>query len=268
MKTPAVILTLSAVIALPCYSQTTVPADLRAAMTERAAALQKADATTWARFTADNFVVVTGAGIVQTKAERVAQIKAGQPNGPSTSENETVHVYGHNALQRFESTRDGIWVTFVWTKDQNGWRVSFAQVTPIFPDSAAVWRALGEANTRFSESFKRGDAAALASTYTSDAVVMLSNAPSWDGAEAIRQGFSAFLTNISVPNFKLTTTDILIDAGHAIERGTYEMTMHPKAAGAADVTDKGKYITVWERQPDGSWKISRDMSNSDGPPAK
>ena len=112
MKTPAVILTLSAVIALPCYSQTTVPADLRAAMTERAAALQKADATTWARFTADNFVVVTGAGIVQTKAERVAQIKAGQPNGPSTSENETVHVYGHNALQRFESTRDGIWVTF------------------------------------------------------------------------------------------------------------------------------------------------------------
>ena len=48
-----------------------------------------------------------------------------------------------------------------------------------------------------------------------------------------------------------------------IERGTYQWTLHPKSGTGADVTDNGKYVTVWELQDDGSWKISRDISNSD-----
>jgi hypothetical protein len=40
--------------------------------------------------------------------------------------------------------------------------VAFAQVTPIFPDSATVWRTIGDANARFAAGFKRGDAATMA----------------------------------------------------------------------------------------------------------
>jgi ketosteroid isomerase-like protein len=29
--------------------------------------------------------------------------------------------------------------------------------------------------------------------------------------------------------------------------------------------DVGKYLTVWKRQPDGSYKAIRDINNSDGP---
>ena len=31
------------------------------------------------------------------------------------------------------------------------------------------------------------------------------------------------------------------------------------------VKDKGKYLTVWKHQPDGTWKIVRDINNSDLP---
>jgi hypothetical protein len=31
------------------------------------------------------------------------------------------------------------------------------------------------------------------------------------------------------------------------------------------VTDKGKYLTVFEKQPDGSWKAVADMISSDMP---
>ncbi len=268
MKTPAVACALAAILVAPCVGQSPVPPDLQTAMRERAAALLRADAATWSRLTADNFVVVSGNGALQTKAERLAQIKAGQPNGPSSAEHETVQVHGTTAIQRFQSSSDAIWVTFVWAKERTGWRVTFAQVTPIIPDSASVWQAIDASNTRFSESFRRGDAAALAATYTSDGVVMMANGPSWEGVDAIRQGFTGFLSTVSVSNLKLTTHDIIIGAGNAVERGTYEMTVHAKSGTAADVNDKGKYITVWERQPDGSWKIIRDMSNSDNPGAR
>jgi ketosteroid isomerase-like protein len=32
-------------------------------------------------------------------------------------------------------------------------------------------------------------------------------------------------------------------------------------------TDKGKYVTVFKKQADGSWKVVADIFNSDGPAA-
>jgi len=30
------------------------------------------------------------------------------------------------------------------------------------------------------------------------------------------------------------------------------------------ISDHGKYVTVWKKQKDGSWKVVRDIFNSDG----
>jgi ketosteroid isomerase-like protein len=49
----------------------------------------------------------------------------------------------------------------------------------------------------------------------------------------------------------------------AIETGTFTFTQKPK--GSAAITDKGKYMTVWKKQADGSWKLLRDIANSDLP---
>ena len=234
-------------------------------MKQRAEALDRADAATWDRLTADNYVVIGQNGLLLTKAARLAQLKAGQRNGPSSVEHETVQMYGTTAVQRFQSTRDEIWVGYVWAKDRNGWRVAFAQVTSIVPDSAAVRHAIDDDNARFVDAFKRGDAAGLASHYGDSAVVMLANAPALEGTAAIKQGLTEFFGNVSVPNFHVTTHDIIINPDYAIERGTYEMTIHPKSGAGSDITDRGKYITVWELQLDGSWKIIRDISNSDNP---
>jgi uncharacterized protein (TIGR02246 family) len=128
-----------------------------------------------------------------------------------------------------------------------------------------VRHAIDAGNARFVESMKRSDAAGLASYYADGAVVMLPNGPAWEGTAGIKQGFTDFFSNLAVPDFQLTTHDVIVELGTAVERGTYDMTIHPKNGTGADITDRGKYITVWERQPDGSWKISRDISNSDNP---
>ena len=47
--------------------------------------------------------------------------------------------------------------------------------------------------------------------------------------------------------------------------GTYEMKS--KNAAGKMVLDKGKYLTVWKKEADGSWKVLFDMFNSDLPPS-
>jgi len=47
--------------------------------------------------------------------------------------------------------------------------------------------------------------------------------------------------------------------------GTYEMRL--KSAPGKTILDKGKYLTVWKKEADGSWKVLFDMFNSDLPPS-
>ena len=46
--------------------------------------------------------------------------------------------------------------------------------------------------------------------------------------------------------------------------GTYIFTVKDPTAKPA--IDRGKYLTVWKKQPDGSWKVLFDMFSSDQPP--
>jgi ketosteroid isomerase-like protein len=50
----------------------------------------------------------------------------------------------------------------------------------------------------------------------------------------------------------------------AYTSGTYDLSM--KDASGKTISDKGKCLTVWKKQADGTWKVLYDMFNSDLPP--
>jgi ketosteroid isomerase-like protein len=99
------------------------------------------------------------------------------------------------------------------------------------------------------------------SYYAPDASVYAPGMPVVTGAAKIRETFSEMA---SAPGFALQWTAAKADVGGAADlgytSGTYQMTMN-------GVTDKGKYVTVWKKQSDGSWKALEDIINSDLPPA-
>jgi uncharacterized protein (TIGR02246 family) len=131
-------------------------------------------------------------------------------------------------------------------------------------DAGAVRQAIDAANAKFIDAMKRGDTITIADNYAEDAVVMPQGAESWRGREAIRKGFTGMLTQATVKEFNGKTEDLVIGGDLAVETGTYDEVYVPK--GGKETRDKGKYINVWKRQPDGSWKIVRDIFNSDIPP--
>ena len=130
-------------------------------------------------------------------------------------------------------------------------------------DEGAVRRSIDSANTRFVDALTRGDTAGAFANYAADAVVMLPNQGAWRGADAVRKGFAGFLSQASLKAGHFTTDDVMVLGDVVLETGHYELTLVPKKG--KEIKDKGKYLTAWKRQSDGSWKIVRDISNSDLP---
>jgi ketosteroid isomerase-like protein len=99
-----------------------------------------------------------------------------------------------------------------------------------------------------------------------DGSVLAPNAPIATGAEAIRKSFSEIFV---LPDMHISWTPTMAAASRSSDlgytQGTYEMSF--THSGGKQVSDKGKYVTVWKRQPDKSWKVVADIFNSDLPPA-
>jgi hypothetical protein len=112
---------------IPVFAGAQVPADLKTAMKTRDEAVATGDAAGWDRLTADDFTVVTRDGVLMNKAERLAQFKTDKPMGGGAQTQMQIKQYGDAFVRRFR-IRD-IWVTDVWAKDRQGWRVAAVQVT-------------------------------------------------------------------------------------------------------------------------------------------
>lgn len=105
----------------------------------------------------------------------------------------------------------------------------------------------------------------LTGYYADDATLMMPNAPPASGKQPIRTAFQSLMTD---PNVALDVHATRVEVGKGgdlgFTQGTYTMTMtDPKTK--KPVNDKGKYLTTWKKQADGSWKIVADMINSDLP---
>ena len=107
------------------------------------------------------------------------------------------------------------------------------------------------------------DPAALAKMYyTDDAQVLPPNMPMVEGQAAIAQLYTALG---QAKTFKFGPLTIEGSGGTAWVEGTYELT-GPMPGTGEPVSEKGKFIEIWQKQSDESWKASRDMWSADTPP--
>jgi len=62
----------------------------------------------------------------------------------------------------------------------------------------------------------------------------------------------------------VSNKEIDLSGDIAVDRGDYDWVLTP-VKGGADVRSVGRYVTIWHRQPDGSWKTTRLIWNSSEP---
>lgn len=104
----------------------------------------------------------------------------------------------------------------------------------------------------------------IAALYTDSAVVLYPNKPAIAGTNGIRAYFASFFAAYARQDFKLESIEIEVAGSWAFDRGTYHLKA-ASSAGGDSIEDHGKYLVILSRQADGSWKIARDMDNTDQP---
>lgn len=150
-------------------------------------------------------------------------------------------------------------------KDASADTAAAGRAQPAGNDRAAVQAAIDSSLARFRDGLLKADPAMMASIFADDAIVLAPDAPAVRGRADITRMNAGMLAAFTFPDASFRTSDLIVTGDYAIETGKYEMTRQPKRGKA--VTNVGKYVSVWKRQADGSWKMIRDIMNSDGPAA-
>jgi ketosteroid isomerase-like protein len=110
-----------------------------------------------------------------------------------------------------------------------------------------------------------GDANAWTACFDTDAVQMPPNQPPNIGTERIQEWTHGFLAAFGA-EFSIVPHDVeLAGAEWAFERGSYEISLAPRAGGDP-LRDTGKYLTIYRQQPNHEWLIAHDIWNSDNQP--
>jgi uncharacterized protein (TIGR02246 family) len=128
-------------------------------------------------------------------------------------------------------------------------------------DRAAVQRSIDSSMAKFADALNKGDAERMSAIYADDAAIYPPGMKIARGRADIDRANAGMFSAMSFSGAKFTTTELTVLGDHAIETGTYSMTAKPKTGKA--MNDVGKFITIWKKQPDGSWKVHRDIFNSD-----
>lgn len=133
------------------------------------------------------------------------------------------------------------------------------------PDTrAADETAIREAEAGWVKATAAKDVDAAISFLSEDAMEFAPGKPVISGREALRK---SWLETMSAPDtslaWKPTRVEVARSGDLAISTGSYEYSM--KDPKGKLVQDRGKYVTVWKKQPNGAWKAYIDIYNSDLP---
>jgi ketosteroid isomerase-like protein len=114
------------------------------------------------------------------------------------------------------------------------------------------------------EAFQSRNADRMISAYSADASLSFPNSPILQG-EDLKTAIRAMAGD---PNFSMQFTTDRVEVAKSGEigytRGTYTMTRSDQDSKKV-VREQGKYVTIYSRQADGSWKMMEDISNADAP---
>ncbi|MBZ5727504.1 MAG: DUF4440 domain-containing protein [Acidobacteriia bacterium] len=94
---------------------------------------------------------------------------------------------------------------------------------------------------------------------------MFPNAPVMTGKDAIGKAMKDVLAD---PNWSLALQPVQVEVSRSGDlgyvRGTYVLTASDPASKKV-ATEKGRFVTIFRKEADGSWKAVQEISNAEAP---
>ncbi len=108
---------------------------------------------------------------------------------------------------------------------------------------------------------ERGDAEAVLSAYTDDAVWIPAHSSAIVGKELARHRLKASLDSVTMREVTRTDEHVLLAPDSLLDRGVYSVLLTDKTTGS-QMQEVGNYLSVW-RLTSGQWKIAWQVWTSE-----
>jgi uncharacterized protein (TIGR02246 family) len=147
-------------------------------------------------------------------------------------------------------------------------QIACTQAPPPAPDTrAADEKAIRDMESQAAQEFTAKDLDKYTARYAEDAASLMLDQPVMTGKDAIRAAVQKALADPAVA-LEVNTVKVEVaksgDLAYSQGAYTYNFT-DPKTKRA--MVEKGKYVEVYKKQADGSWKIVEDTAIPDAPAA-
>lgn len=113
----------------------------------------------------------------------------------------------------------------------------------------------------YSELVNAGNVDDWIELWDADGVQLPPGMPAFEGKSAIIDSISGAYAAVDFTEFKIVNEEVEVDGNLGFARGNYSFVGIP-ADGSDSMLFEGKYLTIFKRQSDGTWKIYRDCFNS------
>jgi len=139
---------------------------------------------------------------------------------------------------------------------------------PAPPDTtAADTAALNKLRSDFEAGWKAGDADRLAALVTPNVVSTGDTQPTVSGKDAWLAHQKTQFSQITVNAVTIKSDDLKLAGNYAFDAGTFDVTITPKAPKAKPMTMHQRYLVILHKEPDGAWRLYRDIDNAVPAPA-
>jgi ketosteroid isomerase-like protein len=128
-------------------------------------------------------------------------------------------------------------------------------------DPKASEQAVKDADVAWSKAAEGHDLINVLAYYAGDAVVMPAHEAMLTNKADMLKSWTALLDKNNSISWKPVWVESAKSGDLVYVVGTYMRTM--KVGKGKPVTDRGKYLEVWKKQDDGTWKVEADTWNSD-----
>ena len=130
-------------------------------------------------------------------------------------------------------------------------------------DFVQVKNAIEEQGKKFIEVSLQGDAAAAAALFTEDAYLLPPNSELLQGKQATEAFWQTAWAQMKITELDTTTEELYGSGDMAYEVGKY--TLKFQLESLESLEEKGKYVVIWKKMADGTWKRHVDIWNADSP---
>ena len=140
--------------------------------------------------------------------------------------------------------------------------VACQRAAPPKPSFAEDLAAITAFNAKYLGSINAEDIKTLSALTDDDHIILIPNRTPIVGKTANDAANGSAFERFDFDE-SWTPEETVIDGDLAYQRGTFTTSSVPKAGGDKRAVS-GAFLRIYRRQPDGQWRMTRDMFNSDG----